>query len=279
MADMMRSPWLQRDSPALQNYMTVLFGIICIVEMVIASFIIFTVARQWKAQRSALTSGQPLSNEQITTYSARLDRTYRTIYKLAVFSMANVTFITLIDGYLCVKGLSTVIVDANTASSSGWDLDFIILITRSVLLDAVVFLSAFFLVPALQAVLAGYVLTKLTTGTDRQPLSQYILEAKAISVLLALMWSLICVGLSFIWPPMTDSVLLRYMFLESAWGSALMWLHASFVFIYRANKLADRELPVADAGLKKLVVQVGETVAAAHAWDEKKPLLPVAEKA
>ncbi|GAB7342688.1 hypothetical protein MBLNU457_g0841t1 [Dothideomycetes sp. NU457] len=290
----MSSPWLQRDSLALKTYSYFILSTNGIGEVVIFSFLIYNIVSSRKVLRSpesaALRSGQPLSKEQITAHHARLNEALKTevsrmnlvlrsLFKLAAFNMVNVSIMTLIDSYLCITDLCAAIADANTASPTGWDIEYISQITWLVLKDFTLFFGAFLVVPALQALLAIYILNKLTTGLDGRPLSHYASVVTTVSVLLAFLWSLVCLGLSFSWPPMTDSIILRFVCLESAWGSALLWLHASILFVYRADKLVDMEIFVAETGFGSLVKGVGETVGAAYVREEKKPLLPVVEKA
>lgn len=281
----MSSSWLQRNSPALQTYQTILFTIICILELVVLSLIITLNARERKLLRTgrALLQAPTIEqlndwDEQVDNQSVRERQMLIAISGVAVFNMVHVFFVTLIDGYIRATNLSNTIADANSASSIGWDFEYMSLFTRLLLQAAVILSAAFLLVPAVQLLLAYYILSKHAFSTERHPLSHWISKAKYASVLLALLWSLVCVGLTFLWPPATDNFMLRYVSAMGAYGSALMWLHASVFFTYRADMLADIEVPAAEAGLKQLVAEFGSTVVAAYAWDEKKPLLPVAEK-
>jgi len=275
MADIARSPWLNRDSPALNTYGSGLLVFNAITAVVLAAFSLFTKARHDKASRLAAADGRTLSKEQRDAHTQRLHRVDKTMYKLAMFDMANLIAITLADGWLCMKGLGNTIVVSH--ETTGWDYRVIMFYAAYIIFYFVVFTAAFTLFPMLQMILASRFLSRFSQRSDRHPLTHYLPMARGFSNAMSLTWTLCCLVVTLYWSPMSDNTIMRYIVLESVWGSALAWLEGAFAFNFRADRLGDKDPSFSDGRIQTLVSLFGETAVSNHSKEEKKSLLPLTE--
>jgi len=275
MADITLSPWLARDHHSLKHYGFGLLVLNASTAVVSATFVLVTNARHKRASHLAAADSRALSKEQCQKHAHRLHRVEKTMFKLALLDMANLIAITLTDGWLCTTGLGNTIAISHT--TIGWDHRIIAHYTAYIIFYFILFSAAFTLFPILQMVLASRFLAGFQPHPDRLPLTHYLPVAREYSTAIAFIWTLCCLVLSLYWSPMAANTILRYVILESAWGSALVWLEASFAFNFRADRLADKDLSFSDGRIKTLVSLFGETVVSNHSREEKKSLLPLTE--
>lgn len=104
-----------------------------------------------------------------------------------------------------------------------------------------IFTAVFILFPAAQMTLAGMFLSRYHKNNPEGTLAKFIPAARQLSTHMAHMWSILGY-LVVIWWPVFERSTLRLILLEAIFGSAMAWLHASFIFNFCSARLENVEV-------------------------------------
>jgi len=126
-----------------------------------------------------------------------------------------------------------------------------------------IFMSVFIIFPALQMVGMGYLIARShrqnsTDGT----LSAYVTPARTVSSMLAHLWTFLGFSMVICWP-VFESTTMRVICLEAVFGSAMTWLHASYLFTFRGHQFEHVEVQQI-LGVSDGVRMYGQQIYAVH---------------
>lgn len=99
-----------------------------------------------------------------------------------------------------------------------------------------IFTAVFILFPAAQMTLAGYLLARSLKNNPERTLAVYIPAARLLIFFPIHIWSSLSFFIVVGWP-VFEVTTIRLIVLEAVFGSALAWLHASFILNFRAHQL------------------------------------------
>lgn len=164
-------------------------------------------------------------------------KTDRGLFKIALAYMANTLVVTLVDGCIAIF----VLVKDASDNPEVWDKQMIISVASYVAYLVVLFMASFVLVPLLQMFAVTWALTRFSR---KNKLSDYVPQARSYSSLIAFLWAAACFCIVCGWPVVgnSDQTATRFVILEAAWGSALAWLEAAFLFNFLSHAIGEKEL-------------------------------------
>ena len=266
--------WLERDLPAMENYITVLLSIILIASIFLLIRSALTIRRARK--ELALNEDGTRRNEIISTADKKMKGITKGHLGVAITLLLNVFAICIVDAVIASK----VLVDDAKSEPGAWNGSAIV---EVVLYSAYLFLlfsTAFFVVPTLQIMLAMH-LVKRARINHGFNLANRIPEARFLTSIIAQFWCLLAFVVMVYWVPVgSGHSLARFIVNQASIGSAVTWINVSFTLMHDCDSqncamLSEEQLEAAEGGWTRVVLDVvGKTLKAVHWRSGRQETLP-----